>query len=105
MYSAINLTQTGKLKRNAYFQTGERYYSQLEDSYFSEISDDALAQILQIAIGEHFFRIKKQKNPTAPSLTEPSFVENVASVYTGCVLARCFFFSFYNDGVSEILSF
>ena len=48
-YSAMNLTQTGKLKRDLYFQTGERYYNQLDDTYFSTISDDALAQFLQIA--------------------------------------------------------
>ena len=30
-YVAMNLTQTGKLKRDRYFQTGERYYSQLDD--------------------------------------------------------------------------
>ena len=47
-YFAMNLTQTGKLKRDTYFQTGERYYSQLDDTYFSTISDDALAQIMQI---------------------------------------------------------
>ena len=38
-YIAINLTQTGKLKRDRYFQTGERYFSQLNDAYFSEISE------------------------------------------------------------------
>ena len=48
-YFAMNLTQTGTLKRDTYFQTGERYYKQLDDTYFSTISDDALAQFMQIA--------------------------------------------------------
>ena len=47
-YFAMNLTQTGKLKRDTYFQTGKRYYDQLDESYFSTISDDAMAQILQV---------------------------------------------------------
>ena len=47
-YFAMNLTQTGKLKRDTYFQTGERYYDQLDESYFSTISDDALAQFTQL---------------------------------------------------------
>ena len=47
-YFAMNLTQTGTLKRDTYFQTGERYYKQLDDTYFSTISDDALAQVLQV---------------------------------------------------------
>ena len=78
MYSAINLTQTGKLKRNAYFQTGERYYSQLEDSYFSEISDDALAQILQIASrGDTSSESQTESILPPPSLTEPTFSETL----------------------------
>ena len=47
-YFAMNLTQTGTLKRDTYFQTGERYYKQLDDTYFSTISDDALAQALHL---------------------------------------------------------
>ena len=60
-YVTMNLTQTGKLKRDLYFQTGERYYSQLDNTYFSEISDDALAQLLQLA---------NRMNPDAESETE-----------------------------------
>ena len=44
----MNLTQTGTLKRDTYFQTGERYYKQLDESYFSTISDDALSQALHL---------------------------------------------------------
>ena len=47
-YFAMNLTQTGTLKRDTYFQTGERYYKQLDDTYFSTISDDVLAQFLHL---------------------------------------------------------
>ena len=77
-YIAINLTQTGKLKRDLYFQAGERYYSQLNDSYFSEISDDAMAQIMQIAA-----RLNKSseseadKIPPPPTLTEPSLSDTL----------------------------
>ena len=34
-YFAMNLTQTGKLKRDAYFQIGRRHYKQLNEVYFS----------------------------------------------------------------------
>ncbi|MDE0686473.1 MAG: ABC transporter permease [Candidatus Poribacteria bacterium] len=78
MYAAINLTQTGKLKRNAYFQTGEKYYSQLEDSYFSEISDDVLAQILRIAARmDTSSESKTEEILPPPSLTEPTFSETL----------------------------
>ena len=45
IYLAMNLAQTGKIKRNTYFQIGTRYYTLLEEEYFSEISDDQLATI------------------------------------------------------------
>ena len=43
IYLAMNLAETGKIKRNTYFQTGTRYYTLLEEAYFSEIADDQFA--------------------------------------------------------------
>ena len=77
-YIAINLTQTGKLKRDRYFQTGERYFSQLNDAYFSEISDDALAQIMQIAARlNDASESETDKIPPPPTLTEPSLSDTL----------------------------
>ena len=77
-YIAINLTQTGKLKRDRYFQTGERYFSQLNDAYFSEISDDALAQIMQIAARlNDASESERDKIPPPPTLTEPSLSDTL----------------------------
>ena len=45
IYLTMNLAETGKIKRNTYFQTGTRYYTQLEEAYFSEIRDDQFATI------------------------------------------------------------
>ena len=45
IYLAMNLAETGKIKRDTYFQTGARYYTLLEDAYFSEIRDDQFAAI------------------------------------------------------------
>ena len=77
-YIAINLTQTGKLKRDRYFQTGERYYSQLDDSYFSEVSDDAMGQIMQIAARlNDSSESETDKIPPPPTLTEPSLSDTL----------------------------
>ena len=77
-YIAINLTQTGKLKRDRYFQTGERYYSQLDDSYFSEVSDDAMGQIMQIAARlNDASESETDKIPPPPTLTEPSLPDTL----------------------------
>ena len=77
-YFAMNLTQTGKLKRDTYFQTGERYYDQLDDSYFSEISDDALAQVLNLMNQMNDSpESKTEKILPPPTLTEPDLSDTV----------------------------
>ena len=77
IYSAINLTQTGKLKRDLYFQTGERYYKQLDDSYFSGISDDAMAQVMQIMDRQRNNLSESEEIPPPPTLTEPNLSETL----------------------------
>ena len=47
IYAAMNLTETGKIKRNTYFETGTRYYNQLEETYFRAISDDQFARMMR----------------------------------------------------------
>ena len=72
----MNLTQTGKLKRERYFQTGEKYYSQLDDTYFSGISDDALGQLMQLVTRmDDSFESETEKIPPPPVLAEPSLSE------------------------------
>ncbi len=39
IYLSTNLTQTGKAKRNSYFQAGERYYDVLDEDWFSKVVD------------------------------------------------------------------
>ena len=75
-YSAMNLTQTGKLKRELYFQTGEKYYNQLDDTYFSGISDDAFAQILQFANRMNNSSETEEILPP-PTVTEPSLSDTL----------------------------
>ena len=77
-YVAMNLTQTGKLKRDRYFQTGERYYSQLDDSYFSEVSDDVLGQVMQLMNRMNdSSESETDKIPPPPTLTEPSLSDTL----------------------------
>ena len=77
-YFAMNLTQTGKLKRDTYFQTGERYYDQLDDTYFSTISDDAMAQMLQaMDQANDSAESETDKIPPPPTLTEPALSDTL----------------------------
>jgi len=47
IYVAMNLTDTGKLKRDTYFQAATRYYRQLSEEYFSGILDDDFAMLMR----------------------------------------------------------
>ena len=92
IYTSMNLTQTGKLKRKLYFEAGERYYNQLDASYFSEVSDDALGQLLQWgnrltskANGNSESEAEKILPP--PTLTEPALSETLThSAIDVCLL-------------------
>ena len=95
IYSAMNLTQTGKLKRELYFQTGERYYNQLDDVYFSEISDDMLAQMMQFAARmNNPEESEADKIPPPPNLAESTLSETLrrsaTDVFLLCLFALAF---------------
>ena len=105
-YFAMNLTQTGQLKRDEYFQTGERYYNQLNDAYFSKTSDDPFAQMLQIA---HRFNPNFNPEseapaiPTPPTLRDSSVSDTFASIRRRCLLTCFFRCRLYSPGISEVL--
>ena len=92
-YSAMNLTQTGKLKRELYFQTGEQYYNQLEESYFSGISDDALGQFMQM-INRMDDSSESEEILPPPTLTEPALSDTLrrsaADISLLCLFALVF---------------
>ena len=92
-YSAMNLTQTGKLKRELYFQTGEQYYNQLEESYFSGVSDDALGQFMQLANRLNDSSESEEILPP-PTLTEPALSDTLrrsaADISLLCLFALVF---------------
>ncbi|MCG9131623.1 ABC transporter permease [Candidatus Poribacteria bacterium] len=71
IYVAMNLTETGKIKRDIYFETGTRYYNQLEAEYFHEISDDQFARFLRSD------QPKPQKISPPPDMTETRLSETV----------------------------
>ena len=94
-YIAMNLTQTGKLKRDGYFQTGERYYAQLDDSYFSEVSDDVLGQMTQLMNRmNESSESEPEKILPPPTLTEPSLADTLrrsaADISLLCLFALAF---------------
>ena len=71
IYVAMNLTETGKIKRDTYFETGTRYYNQLEAAYFREISDDQFAKMMRSS------QPKPEKIAPPPDITETPLSETV----------------------------
>jgi len=77
-YIALNLTQTGKLKRSLYFQTGEKYYRQLENTYFSDFSDGELTEFFQLIDRlDSANKSEKYEILPPPTLTEPDIFTTV----------------------------
>ena len=73
IYLAMNLAETGKIKRDAYFQTGARYYTLLEETYFSEIKDDDFATMARFVSG----KTEPKKIAPPPDMTETSLSETL----------------------------
>ena len=74
IYLAMNLAETGKIKRNTYFQTGTRYYNQLEAAYFSEIRDDQFATMARFTSSKP---PEPKKLAPPPDMAETSLSEIV----------------------------
>ena len=73
IYLAMNLAETGKIKRNTYFQAGTRYYVQLEEEYFSEITDDDFATMARFVSG----KAEPKKIAPPPDMTETPLSETL----------------------------
>jgi hypothetical protein len=73
IYLAMNLSETGKIKRNTYFQTGIRYYAQLEEEYFSDISDDDFHTLARFVTGQS----ESKKITPPPDMADISLSETL----------------------------
>lgn len=73
IYLAMNLAQTGKIKRDTYFQTGSHYYVLLEEEHFSEIRDDQFATIARFTSKSP----EPKKLAPPPDMAETSLSETV----------------------------
>ena len=74
IYVAMNLTETGKIKRNTYFETGTRYHNQLEETYFRAISDDQFARMMRFTSPGSS---KPKKIAPPPDVTETPLLETL----------------------------
>jgi len=87
IYVAMNLAETGKIKRDTYFQIGNRYYNQLEETYFSEIADDQFATMTRFASSKP---PEPKKLAPPPDMTATSLSETLRHAMVDLLLL-CFF--------------
>ena len=100
IYLAMNLAQTGKIKRDTYFQTGTHYYVLLEEEHFSEIRDDQFATIARFTSKSP----EPKKLAPPPDMAETSLSETVRHsmvdllllCFLGVVLTTVAFLKFFS---------
>ena len=83
-YLATNLTQTGKRKRNDYFQAGERYYNALHTDVFSKIVDHV--ELRTFHPERDIVKIRQPSSLDTPTLGE-TFRQSAVDVLLLCFFA------------------
>ena len=83
-YLATNLTQTGKRKRNAYFQAGEHYYDALHTDVFSKIVDHVNTRMFHPE--RDIVKIRQPSSLETPTLGE-TFRQSAVDVMLLCFFA------------------
>ncbi len=83
-YLATNLTQTGKRKRNDYFQAGERYYDALHTDVFNKIIDHANVRTFHPE--RDIVKIRQPSSLETPTLGE-TFRQSAVDVLLLCFFA------------------
>ena len=99
-YLATNLTQTGKRKRNAYFQAGERYYDALHTDVFSKIVDHVNMRTFHPE--RDIVKIRQPSSLETPTLGE-TFRQSAVDVLLLCffavVLTTVAFLKFFRSDI------
>jgi len=88
IYLATNLAQTGKIKKDNFFQTGERYYSQLDAEYFSKMSNQLMNLFTRRVI--HIDTSNNEKILPPPDLEDTSLADTFRHSLIDLLLL-CFF--------------
>ncbi|MCG9132461.1 ABC transporter permease [Candidatus Poribacteria bacterium] len=101
IYLAMNLAETGKIKRNTYFQMGTRYYTLLEEEYFSEIADDQFATMARFTSSKPSEPKKLAPPPdmaetALPETLRHSIVDLLLLCFLAVVLTTIAFLKFFS---------
>ena len=99
IYVATNLTQTGKIKRNNYFQAGDRYYDALDTDLFSKVLDYISMRTMR---PEDTVKITQPSPLETPTLTETlrqSMVDVLLLCFFAVILTTVAFLKFFRSNI------
>ena len=99
IYLTTNLTQTGKAKRNNYFQAGDRYYNTLDEELFSQVLDHISMRTMR---PEDTVTITQPPPLETPTLTETlrqSMVDVLLLCFFAVVLTTVAFLKFFRSDI------
>lgn len=102
IYLATNLAQTGKIRKNNYFQTGRRYYAQLEEEYFSKMSDSLIGSKTVVIDRRNEKKILPPPDPTDISLAETfryTLIDLLLLCFFAIVLTTVAFLKFFHSDI------
>ncbi|RKU36744.1 hypothetical protein C6496_12545 [Candidatus Poribacteria bacterium] len=102
IYLATNLAQTGKIRKNNYFQAGMRYYAQLEEEYFSKMSDSIIGSKTVVIDSRKDKKILPPPDPTDISLVETfhtTLIDLLLLCFFAIVLTTVAFLKFFRSDI------
>ena len=99
IYLITNLTQTGKEKRNAYFQAGNHYYNALHADLFSKIIDNATTRTMTSEDTVKITQPPPLETMTLAETLHQSMVDVLLLCFFAVVLTTVAFLKFFRSDI------
>ena len=99
IYLITNLTQTGKEKRNAYFQAGNHYYNVLHADLFSKIIDNATTRTMTSEDTVKITQPPPLETMTLAETLHQSMVDVLLLCFFAVVLTTMAFLKFFRSDI------
>ena len=99
IYLTTNLTQTGKTKRNNYFQAGDRYYDALDEELFSQVLDHISMRTMRPEDTVTITQPPPLETPTLMETLRQSMVDVLLLCFFAVVLTTVAFLKFFRSDI------
>ena len=99
IYLTTNLTQTGKAKRDNYFQAGNRYYDALDADWFSKVVDHVSMRMMIPTDTVTITQPPSLENVTLGEVLRQSMVDLLLLCFFAVVLTTVAFLKFFRSDI------